>query len=178
MNTSLQTVETASDVVIDCRDALSVTGKSRTDKALSVIRSGITTNTRMFAAAQKGKAATEARQGLGDDSMARAALEAARGNYTQFYELIVFLSVKCVQPIRSGADYERARGFIGGLRDNLKDAGYNKSGKLTTEAKGYDACLMLFRAADAAIEARKVEDANRRAQRAIENAKQDEHADA
>lgn len=176
MELTTQTQSTELVEAPDCRSAISVTGKSRTDKALSVLSAGLTSNTMAFAASLKGKVGTTARAGLGDDAAERAAAAAGVGNFTPLYELIVLLSVKCVQPIRSGADYERARGFIRGLRDNLKDGGYSRAGKLTAEAVGYDKCLRLFEAADAMIELRRAENAERRARIAAEKAAQQEGA--
>lgn len=160
----------------DCRSVISVTGKSRTDKALSVLGAGVTSNTLTFASSIKGKVGTQARRGLGEDAVQRAAAAAGLGNFTLLYELVVLCSVKCVQPIRSAGDYERARGFLQGLRDNLKDGGYNSTGKLTAEARAYDDCLHMFEAADEQINLQRQANAERRARMAIERAQQGEEA--
>ena len=161
---------TAGDVVIsDCRNAISFVGKSRTDKQLSVM-GDVTANTQHYAASKAGKVGKAAREGVAVNALQRAAVMAAKGNFTPLYEIIVLESVKCVQPIRNMTDYAMVRGFIKGMRDNLKNAGYSSSGKLTTEATSLDTILNLFTACDAAIEAQKAADAERRAAQAIATA--------
>lgn len=154
---------TAGDVIIsDCRDAITFSGKSRTDKQLSVM-TDVTSNTLSYAASKAGKVGKAAREGVAVTALQRAAIASAKGNFTPLYEIIVLESVKCVQPIRNMTDYAMVRGFIKGMRDNLRNGGYSSSGKLTSEATSLETILRLFEACDAAIAHQKAEDAARRA---------------
>jgi hypothetical protein len=147
----------------DCRDQITVTGKGRTDKQLCIIQHGVTGNTLAYAASKGGKVGKLAREGNALTRIDRAAQAASNGNFTLMYELIVLESAKHVAPIRNAQQYEMARGFMRGLRDNLKNGGYGNSGKLSTEARDLDTALSIFEACDAAIAVKKAKDAERRA---------------
>lgn len=147
----------------DCRDQISVTGKGRTDKQLCIIAGGVTGNTLAYAASKAGKVGKLAREGNAVTRIERAATAAAQGNFTLMYELIVLESAKHVAPIRNAQGYEMARGFMRGMRDNLKNGGYGTSGKLSSEARDLDTALSIFEACDAAIAVKKAKDAERRA---------------
>lgn len=156
-------------VVTECRDRITFEGKSRTDKQLSVL-ADVTSNTLTYAASKGGKVGKFAREGVAETTILRAAHAAAKGNFTPLYEIIVLESVKHVAPIRNTRDYDMARGFIRGLRDNLRNGGYTSSGKMTSECASLETVLRLFELCDEAIAAQKTKDAERRAAAAIERA--------
>lgn len=159
-----------SDVVItECRDRITFEGKTRTDKQLSVL-SDVTSNTLTYAASKGGKVGKFAREGVAETTIMRAAVAASKGNFTPLYEIIVLESVKHVAPIRNMTDFAMARGFIRGLRDNLKNGGYSNTGKMTSECVSLETVLRLFDLCDAAIAEQKAKDAERRAAAAIERA--------
>lgn len=159
-----------SDLVItECRDAITFEGKSRTDKQLSVL-ADVTSNTLTYAATKGGKVGKFARDGMAETTILRAAHAAAKGNFTPLYEIIVLESVKHVQPIRNTRDYDMARGFIKGLRDNLRNGGYSSTGKMTSECVSLETVLRVFALCDEAIAEQKAKDAERRAAAAIEKA--------
>lgn len=158
----------AGELVIDCRSQISVNGKGRTDKQLGILRDGVTSNTLAYAATKAGKVGKVAREGSADFRLATAAKQAAIGNFTLLYEIIVLETAKQLQPIRSKSDYVMARGFVRGLRDNLKNDGVSNSGKLTSERQSLDQVLTLFDACDAAMAEQQRKDAERRAKEAAE----------
>ena len=165
MELILSNVTPTGDLVIaDCRSAISFGGKSRTDKQLSVISAGLSRSVTMLAATRAGKVGKLARENMGIDASALISHDAARGNFTPLYEALVLTSVKCLQPITNASAYDMARGFVKGMRDNLRNGGYSAAGKLTAEARAYDECIALFADCDRAIAARKEADAKRRAE--------------
>lgn len=165
LNFPLTNTAAATEVVFspDCREQISVTGKGRADKQLCVIQNGVTGNTLAYAASKSGKVGKLAREGNALTRIERAAHSAAQGNFTYMYELIVLESAKQVQPIRNAQQYDMARGFMRGMRDNLKNGGYGASGKLSSEARDLDTALAIFEACDRAIADKKAKDAERRA---------------
>lgn len=148
----------------ECRNTIVVLGKNKAEKLGAIVEAGLTGNTLGYAAGKKGKAFDVIRAENERTRVERAAVAAAKGKFTLMYELIVLESGKTIQPITNRETYERARGFISGLRDNLKNGGRATSGKLSAEAVALETALAIFDVTDAAIEAQKMLDAERRRQ--------------
>jgi hypothetical protein len=109
-----------------------VTGKSATEKRMSVASVAGTVST-MFIAAGKGKAAVMARENLGLDSVKLMAKSVADGNYRPLAEALAFTMGESIQ-FHKLADLD---GFVFHTEHaiaNLKDEGYSvKTGKATAK---------------------------------------------
>lgn len=123
-----------------------VSGKTTTDKRMSVVQSG-STAVRLFASSMKGKVGTEARSGLQMQGMAMIASKARQGNYKPLAEALSLITAESIV-ITNRASFESLKDRYAPMLVQLERDGkrYSKAGKETTRYLALAQCLSLIQA--------------------------------
>lgn len=142
----LQTVN-AADVIEYAPVSVTVTGKTLTEKKLSVVAQA-SVATKCFLAAAAGKVGKEARLGLAADGMSMIATSALRGNYKPLAEALASLTGETLT-ISNRAAFECLGDRFRDRISDLKNGGYSVSKKTGLTVAGskrtsYEQCVTLI----------------------------------
>ena len=138
--------------ILDAVAIVSVTGKTSTDRRLSVITKA-TNATKLFASGLKGKLGNAARAGLQEQGTGMMFMSARNGNYRPLAEILALI---CAEPvsITNRSSFESLLDRYQPKLDALvmSDKVYGKNDKVTTNAANLMSCIALIKATYDAIE--------------------------
>lgn len=131
-----------------------VTGKTATEKRLSVVHNG-SESVKLFASNMKGKVGNAARSGLFEQGFNQIASQAARGNYKPLAEALALVTGESVH-ISTRASFESLGDRFEARMIELEDSGkkYGKDGeKLSSKYAVLAQCMSLVSGVHQAVAA-------------------------